>query len=118
MAKGDFKCSKCGRSFSMAAHLARHMSTIHASPQQRAAAKRKRATAKRKRSVAKKRPVGRPKKRVKRARGTGARAVGRRSGAVARLGLSNLTLEQLCEVIEAAQVEARRKMATISKALK
>ena len=26
-----FKCAKCDRKFSMAAHLARHMSTIHAS---------------------------------------------------------------------------------------
>ena len=26
-----FKCSKCDRKFSMAAHLARHMSTLHAS---------------------------------------------------------------------------------------
>lgn len=30
MAAGPFKCPKCERSFSMAAHLARHTSTIHA----------------------------------------------------------------------------------------
>lgn len=29
MAKGAFKCSKCDRTFSMAAHLARHTNTIH-----------------------------------------------------------------------------------------
>ncbi len=29
MASGKFKCTKCDRSFSMAAHLARHSSTIH-----------------------------------------------------------------------------------------
>lgn len=29
MAKGDFKCNSCGRTFSMAAHLARHKSTMH-----------------------------------------------------------------------------------------
>lgn len=29
MAKKDFKCSTCGRSFLMAAHLARHESTTH-----------------------------------------------------------------------------------------
>lgn len=29
MAQKAFKCSKCDRSFSMAAHLARHQSTIH-----------------------------------------------------------------------------------------
>ena len=28
--KGKFKCSACGRSFGMAAHLGRHMSTVHA----------------------------------------------------------------------------------------
>ena len=27
---GKFKCSACGRSFGMAAHLGRHMSTVHA----------------------------------------------------------------------------------------
>lgn len=29
MARKSFKCSKCSRSFSMAAHLGRHMNTIH-----------------------------------------------------------------------------------------
>lgn len=29
MAKGDFKCNSCGRTFAMAAHLARHESTMH-----------------------------------------------------------------------------------------
>lgn len=33
MARKAFKCNKCDRSFSMAAHLARHQSTIHASKQ-------------------------------------------------------------------------------------
>ena len=46
MAPGNFKCSKCDRIFSMAAHLARHMNTIHAAkaggkaPKKAAAAKR------------------------------------------------------------------------------
>ncbi len=30
MAKRAFKCPRCDRRFSMAAHLGRHMSTIHA----------------------------------------------------------------------------------------
>lgn len=42
MAKAVFKCPKCDRSFSMNAHLARHMNTIHASPQRRKAAAKKR----------------------------------------------------------------------------
>ena len=28
--KGKFKCSACGRSFGMAAHLGHHISTVHA----------------------------------------------------------------------------------------
>ena len=38
-----FKCPKCKRVFSMPAHLARHLNTIHASKQTKAAAKKKRA---------------------------------------------------------------------------
>lgn len=32
MTKGDFKCATCGRTFSMAAHLARHTSSMHRRP--------------------------------------------------------------------------------------
>ena len=32
MTKGEFKCSTCGRTFSMAAHLARHSSAMHSRP--------------------------------------------------------------------------------------
>lgn len=32
MTKGEFKCPTCGRTFSMAAHLARHTSTMHRRP--------------------------------------------------------------------------------------
>jgi len=39
-----FKCPKCKRVFSMPAHLARHLNTIHASKQAKAAAKKKRAS--------------------------------------------------------------------------
>jgi hypothetical protein len=46
-----FKCSKCDRRFSMAAHLGRHMSTMHVSKKAKAAQKKKR------RAVAKKRRV-------------------------------------------------------------
>ncbi len=65
MAKGKFKCSKCDRSFSMAAHLGRHISTMHATKSGKKAAKKK--TRKRKA----KRKVGRPKgtkKKVRRAK--------------------------------------------------
>lgn len=33
--KGKFKCSACGRSFGMAAHLGRHITTMHASKAKR-----------------------------------------------------------------------------------
>lgn len=91
MPRKKFKCSKCSRSFSMAAHLARHKSTIHASP----AAKAKRK--------AKKRGVGRPK-------GSGIKRSGRPSGFVSRLGLRQMSVEQLCDVIDAAREAARGKI--------
>lgn len=90
------KCSRCDRTFSMPAHLARHMSASHG-------AKKKRASAKK----AKRR--GRPpgKRTGKAARGRR----GRPSGLIARLGLRNLSLEQLSEVIAAARSEAHRMIA-------
>ncbi len=41
MPRKKFKCTKCSRTFSMPAHLARHMNTIHASPAARAARQRR-----------------------------------------------------------------------------
>ena len=72
-----FKCSKCDRSFSMPAHLARHMNTIHGKK------KGKKKVARTKGPKAKaKRKVGRPKraakKKVGRPRG---RTAGRRKTA-------------------------------------
>ncbi len=107
MAKGKFKCSRCDRTFSMAAHLARHKNTIHASKAKKKAAKKK-ARGKKK---ARKRRI------VKRARRTGKR-VGRPRGIASRLGLQGLTLEQLGQLITAARSEARRKMAEVAKSLR
>ena len=70
MAEGKFKCSKCDRSFSMAAHLARHSST-HAAKTSKKLGKKK--TRKRKA----KRKVGRPKTAKKKA---GKRKAKRRVG--------------------------------------
>jgi hypothetical protein len=39
MAKGKFKCSVCDRTFSMAAHVARHMSSMHGIASKRKAGK-------------------------------------------------------------------------------
>jgi uncharacterized C2H2 Zn-finger protein len=52
-----FKCPKCDRTFSMAAHLARHMNTIHASKARKKVAKKK---------VARKRRVKRARRRAPR----------------------------------------------------
>jgi len=98
--KGSFKCPKCDRTFSMAAHLARHMNSVHASKGKKKAAKRKVAE---RRKSPKVRPGRRP---------------GRPKGMAAQLKLKGMTLEQLTELIAAARAEAQRKMAEISKALK
>ncbi len=76
----------------MAAHLARHMGTIHASPKAKAAAKKRKRKSKK----------GRRRKRG-----------GRPIGVVSRLGLRTMTLEQLMGVIGAAHDEARRKLAEL-----
>ena len=110
MARQRFKCSKCDRSFSMAAHLARHMNSTHASPQKKAAAKRKRK--------AKRPKVAKKVKKAKRTKKAKRKAAGRPKGAGARLGLRNMTLEQLINVIAAARAEARRKIIAFQKAMK
>ncbi len=57
-----FKCSKCDRRFSMAAHLGRHMSTLHASKKAKVAKKKKRRAVAKRRGPAvaasAKRPTG------------------------------------------------------------
>ena len=95
MPRKTFKCPKCDRSFSMAGHLGRHMGATHGTK------KRKKQTKK-----AKKRSVRRRKKRV-----------GRPKGVAARLGLKDLSLEQLSQVIDAARAEARRKIVELEKAI-
>ena len=89
MAKSKFKCSKCGRSFKMKAHLARHQSAGHGA----------------------KKTAKKGKKRK------GARA-GRLKGIAARLGIRDMSLEHLTELIAAARGEARRKLAELQKAVK
>ena len=93
MAKKTFKCPKCDRSFSMAAHLARHKNTIHATAKQKAAAMKKA-----KRST---------KKTVKR--------TSRPKGVAARVGLSRMGMEDLTDLIAAARQEATRRLAELKK---
>ena len=70
MADQEFKCSKCDRTFSMAAHLARHASAAHGAKRTAKAAKKRKKTAKKRKKTAKKR-----KKTVKKRR----KAVGKRA---------------------------------------
>ena len=103
MPKKSFKCSKCSRSFKMKAHLARHMSAGHG---------KKKAV---KKKVAKKRAGA---KRAKKIRRRKAKAVGRPKGVASRLGLRNMSLEQLAGLLAAVRAEARRKLAEARKAMK
>ena len=112
MPKKKFKCSKCDRSFSMAAHLARHVSTLHASPKARKA-KAAKAAAKKRRS----RKGGTKKRGTAKKRGP-AKKRGRPSGVVSRLGLRDMTLQQLGDVINAAREMAQRKIAEMQHAFR
>ena len=90
----SFKCSQCGKEFAMAMHLGRHMTTIHG--QVPKTAKRKKA-----------RKAGRPK-------GT---AVARPPAIIGGMGLHDLTLERLADVITSAREEVVRRIAQIQELL-
>jgi hypothetical protein len=102
MAKKSFKCSKCDKAFSMAAHLGRHMATIHASPVQKAVAKQKRKAKKGKQAGI-----------AKGAKARKAKPIGRPKGVATRFGLTAMRIDQLAELIQAAQAETRRRIAQI-----
>ncbi len=95
MAK-DISCSRCGRKFSMAAHLARHMSTHGVKAKKKVVAK----TAKRR---------GRPPGSKNKVRSA--------SRSVAGLNLSSMHLHELTELIDAARAEARIKLRELEVAL-
>ncbi|MFH0983239.1 MAG: C2H2-type zinc finger protein [Planctomycetota bacterium] len=86
----DFKCAKCSRTFSMAAHLARHMNATHG--------------ARRKTAGAKKRAKGKNGRRVKR---------GRQQTTGVNLG--RLSLDYLTQLIGEARAEIRQRIAAIEK---
>ena len=89
----------------MAAHLARHLSSTHASPQKKAAAKKKRGA--KKRTAARKKPGV---KKVKNGR--------RRKRTASTRGLRNMSVEALSKLIADARAELRGKVAAIQKAIK
>ncbi len=95
MPRKVYKCSKCDRSFKMAAHLARHASSAHG------AKKRTKTTKKAKR---------RGKKRMM-------KKAGRPKGVGTRFGLKKMSLERLTELIGAARGEARRRLAEIESSI-
>jgi uncharacterized C2H2 Zn-finger protein len=114
MATGRVKCPKCDRTFGMAAHLARHVSAGHGKKKVVKKKTAKGAGRKGARKVGKRGP-GRPK-------GSGrkkgaAKRVGRPKGAVSRLGLKDMSLEQLSDVIQAARAEAHRRIADFQDAI-
>jgi len=91
-----FKCKKCGQEFGMAMHLGRHMVAIHGqAPKTAKPAKAKKAA----------------KAGARKARG------GRPPAAIARLGLKNMSLTQLVDVIAAAKQEGERRIAEIQQVL-
>ncbi len=104
MAKRSLRCEACDRSFTMPAHYARHMSATHGK-----GGKRRKANGKRGRPAGR---VGRPSLR----RGPGRpRKVGRPRGPAGVMKLARMSLEQLGALIDAARVEARRKISEISR---
>lgn len=96
MAK-EFSCTKCGRKFSMAAHLARHMSSHGAKSTKKKAAKK---TGRRRG-----RPPGSKNK---------ARSVSR---SIAGINLGAMHLHELTDLIDAARAAARVKLRELEAAL-
>ncbi len=96
MPRKTFKCSQCNRTFTRPGPFAWHMQSMHG------AKKKKKTPAKK----AKKRSVRRRKKRA-----------GRPKGVPARLGLKDMSLEQLSQVIDAARAEARQRLVELEKVI-
>lgn len=102
---GSFRCSKCGRTFSMAAHLARHMSAGHGAGGRGRKKKRRGRVGRPPGSLNKSTIAGRGRKKGSR-------------GSRFMLGLQSLSIETLTDIIEAAREEARRKLDQWQKAFR
>jgi hypothetical protein len=110
MAKADFKCARCGRTFSMKAHLARHNSAVHGRKTAKKKIKKKKKVAKRgarrkvaRRKTAKKRP---------------ARATRGRSRISSRLRLEGLSIDELTALFNAVKTEAQKRISNLRRAMK
>jgi len=93
-----FKCAKCGKEFGMAMHLGRHMTTIHGRTPK--TAKRRKARKAAKAGARKGKRIGRP------------------PGVVGRLGLRNMSVDQLMGLITAAKAEVGHRIAEIQDAIR
>lgn len=114
MAKRKVKCPKCDRRFRMKAHLARHLSTLHAR-KKKAKKKAWKKKSGRRKMLRGEHPFPKPKRgRPKK----GGRPRGRPTGVASHLGLRGMSLDQLSEVIEAAKSEARLRLAEFAEALR
>ncbi len=93
----DFKCEKCGRSFSMAAHLARHTNSAHGPGRGK---------------------IG-PRKRTRRRKKMASRVGGVRREAIAaaQFNLSDMPFEDLGRLIQDARAEIRQRIAEIEQAI-
>ena len=78
-------CPKCDRRFSMPAHLARHMNTIHGTGQRKAGAAHKGRRGRRRSAVAAEMSTANPE-------------------------FAGLSLAQLCSLIDLARAEAKRRL--------
>ncbi len=94
MPRKKFKCSQCDRSFKMAAHLDRHLSSHGVKKKKKTVKKAKRA----------------PKTRM-------TKRAGRPKGVGSRFGLKKMSLERLTELIDAARGEARNRLAEIEESI-
>jgi hypothetical protein len=79
-----FTCDLCGKTFSMAAHLGRHKSSIHGT---------KPKTARRRKAIS-----------------AAARRPGRPPAVATKFGLRDLSLDNLAALINAARAEAEERM--------
>ncbi|MCP4589525.1 MAG: C2H2-type zinc finger protein [bacterium] len=91
-----FRCTRCDRTFSMAAHLARHMSATHGVGGKRTA-----------KGKGKRKPQA---KAARRGRPKGSKST-------ARFGLRAMPLERLCELITAARTELRNRIAELEQSI-
>src|SRR5262245_38290096 len=111
MARTSLRCDACNRTFTLPAHLARHMSAIHG--------KRRKANGRRGRPPMSRRAGRPPASRVGRPRKIGGYRrmkgrVGRAPSVAGVMKLARMSLEQLGSLIDAARVEARRRLSELT----